>query len=334
MVFGRKKARNEPARTSGETERTNVEEEKGPNGTPTKAQIKRATRTRFIFSLITSFLLLIAVVFLILVESGSTSANSSIRNSIYFIKLDMTNIIPQSVPNAVLVNSIARTLGLHDFYQIGLWGFCQGYNNEGVTECSTPTKLYWFNPVEILVSQLLAGATIALPTDVTDILDLIRLASNWMFSLFLSGLVLAFVMIFLAPLAVLSRWVALITSIFTFLAALFITVASVIATVMFFIMRNAFTSVAELNIESSLGTKMFVFMYIAVAASVLAALIQIGECCCCASRRDVRSGRKRGSKKAWTGRFAGSEKGVREHEMTAADGSQEKPRKKGLFGRR
>jgi hypothetical protein len=125
---------------------------------PSKQQIKRATRTRLIWALITSLLLLISLVFIILVEIGDTDI-SPIRNKIHFISLDLSDIIPVSVPNSVLINSIARTLGLHDFYTVGLWGFCEGYNGEGVTNCSKPKTLYWFNPVEILQSELLAGAT-------------------------------------------------------------------------------------------------------------------------------------------------------------------------------
>lgn len=49
---------------------------------------------------------------------------------LYFFKLDLTDILPLSVPNATLINSIARTLGLHDFYQVGLWNFCEGYKDE------------------------------------------------------------------------------------------------------------------------------------------------------------------------------------------------------------
>jgi hypothetical protein len=67
--------------------------------------------------------------------------------------------VPSSVPNFRLLNTIAQTLGLHDFYQVGLWGFCEGYKNEGVTFCSKPQTLYWFNPVEILRNELLAGAS-------------------------------------------------------------------------------------------------------------------------------------------------------------------------------
>ena len=59
---------------------------------------------------------------------GNTS-NKAVLNDIYFFRLDLSDIIPLSVPNAVLINSIAQTLGLHDFYQVGLWNFCEGYNN-------------------------------------------------------------------------------------------------------------------------------------------------------------------------------------------------------------
>lgn len=340
-MFGRSKkhADGGQGRFSNDTERTAVEQEKGLGDGPSKQQLKRATRTRKVFSLLTSFLLLISVVFVILVEVGNTSKSSSIRNKIYFIKLNLTNIIPESVPNSLLVNSIARTLGLHDFYQVGLWNFCEGYNDEGVTNCSTPETLYWFNPVQIILNELLAGATsmyylgshlqstftdaiiVSLPAEVTNILNLIRLVSHWMFGLYLAGACLAFVMIFVAPMAIFSRWLALLTSIFTFLAALFITVASVIATVMFIIMRNAFTSVDELNIGAAIGLPMFVFMWIASGTAIVATLIQVGECCCCASRRDIKTGRKKGSKKAWI---------INGRETGQTDGKA----KRGWFGRR
>ena len=130
---------------------------------PSKSTIKAATRTRLTFSLLTSFLFLISLVFTILVEVGNTSADHRhITGSIYFIKLDLSHIIPQAVPQAQLINSIARTIGLHDFYQVGLWNYCEGYRDE-ISGCSTPKTLYWFNPVEIILSELLAGATSTSP---------------------------------------------------------------------------------------------------------------------------------------------------------------------------
>lgn len=137
-----------------------------------KQQIKRATRVRFGWALFSSFCLLVSVVFLILVNVGNTQVGN-IVNDIYFLKIDVSDIIPVSVPDAVLINSIAQTLGLHDFYTVGLWGFCQGYNGQGVTECSDPQTLYWFNPVEILQRQLLAGATSKFPRRICQEMDIV-----------------------------------------------------------------------------------------------------------------------------------------------------------------
>lgn len=166
---------------------------------------------------------------------------------------------------------------------------------------------------------------VTLPAEVTNILDLIATVSHWMFGLFLSGTCLAFVMIFLNPLAVMSRWMALFTGFFTFFAALLITVAAVIATILFVIAKNAFTSVTELNIGASIGIEMFVFMWIAAGFAILAWLIQMGLCCCCASRRDVKKGKKRGNKKAWNTETVG---------VNDSNINNEKPEKKGFFGRK
>jgi len=130
-----------------------------PYKPPSKSTIEAATRTRLTFSLLTSLLFLISLVFTILVEVGNVSADHRhITGSIYFLKLNLSHIIPQAVPRAQLINSIARTLGLHDFYQVGLWNHCEGYGKE-ISGCSTPKMLYWFNPVEIILSELLSGAT-------------------------------------------------------------------------------------------------------------------------------------------------------------------------------
>jgi len=62
---------------------------------------------------------------------GNTS-NKRVINDMYFFKLDLSKIIPSSVSNANFINSIAESIGLHDFYQVGLWNFCEGYNYEYV----------------------------------------------------------------------------------------------------------------------------------------------------------------------------------------------------------
>lgn len=107
---------------------------------------------------IRSLFYLIAFIFCLLVEIGTISNKPVLRDT-YFLYLDLSNIIPVSVPNAVLINSIARSIGLHDFYQVGLWNFCEGYDDEGITHCSKPQTLYAFNPVTIIINELLSGAS-------------------------------------------------------------------------------------------------------------------------------------------------------------------------------
>jgi len=123
-----------------------------------KSALKRATRTRMIWCIITSILLLISVVFLILVEIGNTSKKGALPQ-IYFIKLNLSHVFPTTIPNSNLLNSIAQTLGLHDFYQVGLWNYCEGYLAQGVTDCTKPRALYWFDPVSIISNQLVSGAS-------------------------------------------------------------------------------------------------------------------------------------------------------------------------------
>ncbi|KAI9642887.1 hypothetical protein NHQ30_008621 [Ciborinia camelliae] len=266
----------------------------------TGVDIKRATKARKTAIYITSFLYLLSFIFLILTILGNTHESAVLRET-WFFRLDLTNIIPESVGNSItLTNSLARSLGLHDFYQVGLWNFCEGYNSEGITSCSTPKNLYWFNPVEILLNELLAGATIALPAKITNILSLIRIASHIMFGFFLTGVVMNFFNIFLSFFTIYSRWISGAFAIWAFISALLTTAATIIATIMFVIFRNVITSQAGLNIGASIGNQMFAFMWIGAACSIIAWLIHVGMCCCGASRRDVKSGRRMGSKKAYS----------------------------------
>lgn len=143
-----------------------------------------------------------------------------------------------------------------------------------------------------------------------------------MFGFYLAGTCLAFVLVFISPLIVRSRWLAFLIGIFTFIAALLITAASVIATVLFIIFRNEVTGQSEVNIGASVGVTMFALMWTAAACSIFAFVIQLCLMCCCASRRDVKKGKKRGSEKAYP-------EGMVTNDMVMS----EKPRR-GFFGRK
>lgn len=217
---------------------------------------------------------------------------SKVLGDIYFFRLSLADIIPQSVENAELINSIARGIGLHDFYQPGLWGYCEGYQDEGVTFCSTPKAYYWFNIVQVILDELLSGATIALPSTLTEVLNILQICSHIMFAVFLAGIVLAFVMVFLSPLAMWSRWVSLPMAILSSITFFLIFAGSVIASVISFVFKYAATAQSTLNINASVGTKMFVFMWIATGFAFIGFVLHAGMGCCCTSRRDLKTGKK------------------------------------------
>jgi len=186
-IFSKKRKTDEPGVKSSDSSDVTLTNEKQFYSKPTGLR------------LFTACLYLIALVFLILVEIGNISNKAIIRQT-YFLKIDLANIIPETVPNANLINTIAQSIGLHDFYQVGLWNYCAGNNGEGITTCSSHKAGYWFNPVQIILSELLSGASIALPTNVVSALSLVHTASTWMFACFMVGTCLTFLCIFLAPL--------------------------------------------------------------------------------------------------------------------------------------
>lgn len=166
--------------------------------------------------------------------------------------------------------------------------------------------MYYFNPVKILLSELLAGATITLPSDIVTILRLIQMASNVMFILFLVGIIFTFLSLLLSPLSLLrnphfspkprSCWVGFGLGIISFLAAFCTTVAAVVGTVMFTIMRNVLRSQPMLNIGAELGVQMLAFMWIAAGSVLFAFVMQARCCCCCRSGRKERKRTKRREK--------------------------------------
>ncbi|KAI8633920.1 SUR7/PalI family-domain-containing protein [Xylariaceae sp. FL1651] len=268
--------------------------------------LKRATRTRRGAIVVLSFFYLVAIVFLILVEIGNTRG-TTILGSMYFFKLDLADIFPQSAPTTLtLQDSIARSLGLHDFYQVGLWNYCEGYQTNGITHCSKPNAAFWFNPVEILLNELLAGASIALPSEVNSILNILRIASHIMFGFFLSGLVLDAVLIILSPIVLYSRWWSLPIGILSFIAALLVVVAAILATVISYVAQYALSSQPDLGVTASVGTKMLAFEWTAAGFTLLAFIVHAGLGCCCTSRRDIRTGRKGGRHVHQTSATAGN----------------------------
>ena len=175
-----------------------------------------------------------------------------------------------------------------------------GENNGNPDRCSKPVALYWVDPVSIILSELLSGATIQLPGEIVDILDLIKLASNAMFGFFMVGIGLTAIYFLVLPLSLLrsenlrprtrSCWVGFTIGTIGFLACLFTIAATTIATVMFFIMQNVLGGQPELNIRAEVGTSMLAFMWIGSGSLLVAWLLQSRcGCCCVKVKRESRA---------------------------------------------
>jgi hypothetical protein len=170
--------------------------------------------------------------------------------------------------------------------------------HRGVTFCSPPKSFFWFNPVEVLVGELLAGAKIALPSEVVTILTLLRIGSQVMYAFFMSGIVLNFVLLLATPLVLRTRWFSLFTSLVGGVAGIVLTVAAIIATVISVAAKIALTAQDQLNIQCDIGAKMFAFMWIAALSTDFAFLLHAAMGCCCAPEK--RNGSRAGSPSAST----------------------------------
>ncbi|MCJ1379063.1 hypothetical protein MMC17_002163 [Xylographa soralifera] len=282
----------------------------------TKADLRAGTKHRKRFAIVTSVFFFIALVMLILVQIGNLS-NNHVLGDLFFFKIDTTNIIlADPGTNSKLQQSIAESSGLHDFYQVGMWNFCEGYNDVGITACSRPALMYWFNPVQIILDELLNGKqgpsptspaptpqtnknTVTLPEDVSNYLTVIRAASHVMFAMFFASTFTSFLLIFLCPLAVYSRLVSIPIALFALISGLMTFIAAGISTGMWLILKkDILANAADINIVPSIGTRLFILMWIAAGCSLFAALGQVGMMCCGTSRRDIKTGRRPVGRKA------------------------------------
>lgn len=161
---------------------------------------------------------------------------------------------------------------------------------------------------------------VAIPAEAVSALNLVRLASHWMFGLYLAGAVLLFLCIFISPWGATAKpryyhrgkrffFRFLPITILSFWAAFCVTVASVVATVMFIIFRSVFQGQTEVNIKASLGIPMLVFMWLSSAFALLGFIWELGACCCvccCSGSRKA----KKTQRESMTEKTATSEGGV------------------------
>lgn len=129
-----------------------------PRGSRPSEMHKAPIRRRKQITIAAEFCTVVYLVTTALVLLGNTHLNG-VLDTIYFLKLDTSSLyLPQDSPTTEsIIRYITDLSGakLAHFYQVGLWNYCEGYEDKGITYCSEPTVTHYFNPVEMMISKAL-----------------------------------------------------------------------------------------------------------------------------------------------------------------------------------
>lgn len=197
----------------------------------------------------------------------------------------------------------------------------------GIVYCSKPRRFYWFNPIQVLMDELLAGAQIALPGEVLTVLELLRLGSKIMFGLFIAAIVLCAVMAPLGLLVFRSRaWSIPIVALSVLTAACAVG-GTILATVFSLAAKYALTMQSELNISADVSPLMLASAWIPALLTTTAFFLHSAVGCCC----HVAPPRKAGETGERDEKGEKGEKGASEGTASPRVADREKEKKKKRF---
>lgn len=189
-------------------------------------------------------------------------------------------------------HALTQSLGIRNYYQSGLWGYCEGDSTSSFSSCSRPQAFYWFNPVGIIFSELLNTSTVPLPIRVQTVLNIIRYVSQVMFGTYFIGTIVSGLLVLLSPLVLLSRWWSVPIGILAAAAALSLFIGSALSTAVALAYRLAGSAVNQLDISVDLGTSMMALVWTASTLAFISLVLHAILGICGPSVRDLRTGRK------------------------------------------
>ncbi|CAG8898121.1 unnamed protein product [Penicillium egyptiacum] len=265
----------------------------------------KAGRVACIF---TPYVLTIAsLICIIMVGLGCTKASSDTLNNLYFIRLDLSNIsqgsgvtseitdrLADAGITSVTAEEVSATIktfqddgNIADFYDIGLWGYCEGNSTNGkdtVSTCTDPKAQFYFNPSSILgMSE--AQLEKELGSGMKKTMNVYKAVSKWMFIAYLVAFIATCAQVLLGIFAIFSRWGSCVTTIVSIVSFLFTLGASLTSTIMFSIAKGSLgTALKVYGVEVDLGKNIYVATWLAVAFSLAATFFWMFSTCCCSGR--------------------------------------------------
>jgi hypothetical protein len=129
------------------------------------------------------------------------------------------------VPNTELDNKLLKALQgavgaqekqLKDFYQVGLWNYCEGNvdakGKETITYCSPRKANFWFDPVEYWGLKNVTAEEIY-TKEMKDGIDAYHKVAKWIFTAYVITIILTGAEFIIGIFAIFSRWGSLATTI-------------------------------------------------------------------------------------------------------------------------
>lgn len=240
-----------------------------------------------------------SLVCLALVFSGQLNKDMALQNDLYFFKAITKDFVDDpdhaiDEANKYFDNELLQALqggakanDLKDFYQVGLWNYCEGDINdkdEKVTSCSKRESNFWFNPVEVWqlsntsVQQLF-------PDKMKDALDAYHKVARWMFAAYIIAICLTVAEFLVGIAAIFSRWGSFVTTIISSAQTVFILAAAITSSALYGSLVGVFESVLRpYKIKAELGSKMMAVLWIGVAFSVASGFFWLISVCCCSGK--------------------------------------------------
>ena len=250
-----------------------------------------------------------SLVCLVIVATGGTNKDSDISNSLYFFKANTSDInlnadarknlgLPDNAFTDALFNSSSsvgtkaahKTLGIKDFYHVGLWNYCEGfYKDKGVediTSCSDRKAKFWFNPVEVWgINSTITNKFF--DKKLKDGLDAYETVAKWMYVAYIVAIISTAVEILVGISALFSRVGSLATTIVSTVSSLFVLGFALTSTILYAALTGAFNeALKDYHIHGKMGKTMYVWVWLAVAFSWAAGIFWTFSSCCCSGRSD------------------------------------------------
>ena len=248
-------------------------------------------------------LLCILIVMIGQLSRGGKPPSSALGRDLYFFKADTSaftadpkNVLDHLPANVNIDNNLLQALQgaasskeLKDFYQVGLWSYCEGDKDdktgkETITFCSASKSNFWFDPFSVWELKDTSAQKV-LGEDLKNGLATYKKVAGWMVWSFGIALVLSAAEFIIGFFAIFSRWGSLVTTIVSTAQTVFILAAASTATAVYAALVGVFESVLKpYNIRATMGKQMLSVVWLAVAFGVASGLFWLFSVCCCSGK--------------------------------------------------